>query len=65
MLKLYRLPPVSARTMARVAPGMIAPAMTTIQLQVPPDAHPGFMIQAKSKFLAVQPDARLASLAAT
>ena len=51
--------------MARVAPGMIAPAMTTIQLQVPPDAHPGFMIQAKSKFLAVQPDARLASLAAT
>ena len=32
--------------MARVAPGMIAPAMTTIQLQVPPDAHPGFMIQA-------------------
>ena len=46
MLKLYRLPPVSARTMARVAPGMIAPAMTTIQLQVPPDAHPGFMIQA-------------------
>ena len=35
-----------ARTMARVAPGMIAPAMTTIQLQVPPDAHPGFMIQA-------------------
>ena len=43
MLKLYRLPLVSARTMA-IAP---QPAMQTIQLQVPPDAHPGFMIQAQ------------------
>ena len=30
--------------MAAVAP---QPAMTTIQLQVPPDAQPGFMIQAQ------------------
>ena len=35
---------MSAGTMAAVAP---QPAMTTIQLQVPPDAQPGFMIQAQ------------------